>query len=317
MKQSYRPRDLILLTGTPLSTPADIYGYSRFLNPNWLTKGIFEAHHVAEYDHFGKPVKWKNQDELQKVFMEFACRVQQEDVLTDLPEIYYEPFVYALNPEHQKIYDKVVKEKLLELKGQKDVSFNNASAAAAALQQVVIGVEKYAKSEAEAQKLRKKIAGLEVIDLTMGKIGDEKMIIFAYYQKSIEVMVDHCKERGWNPAEISGRISNNQKSIEKFKEDPTCKVIIIQVISGGSGLEFQDVCRNVLFMEFPKLAKDFRQAVARVYRKGQKLLTRVWIATALKTVQVRQQKRVLERDEEVNQVQITYKDLQDYLYGDE
>ena len=59
MKQSYRPRDLILLTGTPLSTPADIYGYSRFLNPNWLTKGIFEAHHVAEYDHFGQPLKWK------------------------------------------------------------------------------------------------------------------------------------------------------------------------------------------------------------------------------------------------------------------
>ena len=256
-------RDLILLTGTPLSSPGDIYGYSRFLYPSWLTKGIFEAHHVEEYDFFGKPIKWKNQDKMQEVVMHNSCRVQQEDVLTDLPEIFYEPFVYELHPDHQKIYTKVVNEKLLELKNQQDISFNNASAAAAALQQVILGVEKYAKSESEAEKLRQKIAGLEVIDYTMTKIGDEKMIIFAYYQKSIEVMMDHCKNQGWNPTEISGRISNNQKSIDKFKTDPTCKVIIIQVISGGSGLEFQDVCRNVLFMEFPKLAKDFRQAVNR------------------------------------------------------
>lgn len=314
-------RHLILLTGTPLSNNIDVHGYTKLLNrncgPRWENKAAFLNEFAKEINIFKEVVEWKNHEDMQDAFMFNAVSVQQADVLKDLEEPIFTVFEYALSDEHQKIYRKVATEKLLEFEGQKSISFDNSSAAAAALQQVVIGVELYAENEAQRQKLRKGVAGLEVIDNVLGKVNDNKLIIFAYYEKSIEVIMQHLAQLGKNPAEISGRISNNQRSIDKFKNDDSCKVIVIQISSGGAGLEFQDVCHKVLFMEFPKVAKDFRQAVARVHRKGQSKPVHVWVASAVKTVQVRQLKNVMRKDEEVNKVQVSHKNLKEYLYGDE
>ena len=128
--------------------------------------------------------------------------------------------------------------------------------------------------------------------------------------------MQHLAARDLNPVEISGRISNNQTSIDTFKSDDSCKAIVIQIASGGAGLEFQDDAHHVLFMEFPKVAKDFRQAIARVYRKGKKNPVQVWVTTALKTGQARQLNNVMAKDEDVNRVQVTSRDLRDYLYGE-
>ena len=313
-------RDLILLTGTPLSSNDDVHGYTALLNKvsgeSWGTIGEFRSEFVEDYDYFDEPLVWRNHDRMQAALMHNAVTVHQEDVLTELPPLTVTPFEYALSDEHMVIYNKVAREKLLEFEGQDTISFTNSSAAAAAMQQVVIGVELYAKDEEHRVKLRKQITGLEVVDHVLERISGKKIIVFAYYQKSIEVIMQHLAARDLNPVEISGRTSNNQTSIDTFKSDDSCKAIVIQIASGGAGLEFQDDAHHVLFMEFPKVAKDFRQAVARVYRKGQKHPVQVWVATALKTVQVRQLKNVMAKDEEVNRVQVTSRDLRDYLYGE-
>ena len=154
-------RDLILLTGTPLSSNDDVHGYTALLNKvsgeSWGTIGEFRSQFVEEYDYFDEPLVWRNHDRMQAALMHNAVTVHQEDVLTELPPLTVTPFEYALSDEHMVIYNKVAREKLLEFEGQDTISFTNSSAAAAAMQQVVIGVELYAKDEEHRVKLRKQI----------------------------------------------------------------------------------------------------------------------------------------------------------------
>ena len=63
------------------------------------------------------------------------------------------------------------------------------------------------------------------------------------------------------------------------------------------------------------IAKDFIQAVGRIDRNGQKEVCRVRVASAKGTLQVRRQESLLAKDSEANKIQLTYKDLRDWIFG--
>lgn len=320
--QSKGQRNLILMTGTPLTTPEDVYGFTRFYNPKaYPTRGFFDARHIGSRDMFERVQSWKDLDHLHENFMHNCARSFRREIDKDLPEVSYEPIFYELAPEHYAKYKQIAEHAMLEIDQGDSVDFLTQSALQNALQQVIIGYEHYFETEAERQRARKQVAALELLDEVMSSLGERKLIVFAYYQKAIQTLLSHGA--AYNAVAVNGQLTAKQReqNLERFVSDPSCRLLIGQPLSMGSGLDtLKDVCHEVLFLELPMVAKDFIQAVGRIDRNGQTQRCRVMVAVAEGTVQVRRQKTLLDKDSLANRVQnpstaMTKSDLRDWIYG--
>ena len=63
--------------------------------------------------------------------------------------------------------------------------------------------------------------------------------------------------------------TQKQTAVDRFQNDPSCKLIILNYKSGGTGLTLTASSR-VAFIEFPWTFSDCEQAEDRAHRNGQK-----------------------------------------------
>lgn len=316
-------RNLILMTGTPLTTPADVYGYTRLLNPAaYPTHRVFENEHITGYDAYNNAVSYTNENKLQTNFLFNGARVFRREIDPDLPEVSYEPMFYTLHPDHMRKYKELADQALLSLGADVKMDFATEAALQNALQQVIIGYDQYFETEAEQQKARAKIRAFELLDEVMSSMGERKLIVYAYYKRTIASLLAHGAK--YQAVAVNGTQTASQRhaALDKFINDPKCRLLIGQPLSMGSGLDtLKNVCHEVLFLELPMVAKDFIQAVGRIDRNGQKNRCRVMLAIAEGTLQVRRQKRLLDKDEQANKIQnpsstTAKQDLKAWIYGD-
>lgn len=304
--------DLMLLTGTPLTTPADAYAYVKLLAPGtYRNLGQFEKIHAAERDFFDKITKWQHLDVMARNLAINAKRVIKEDVLDQLPAVTYTPMFYDLDTKHLRLYRKLADEQLLLLRDGGKIDATNASALWASLQQIVLNYAHF------AQEPGARSAGYDLLDEVMSELGSDKLVVFANYKMTNRHLAEYIKPYGG--VALFGDVSDAQKrkNIQRFIDDPTCRVVAAQPQSAGYGIDgWQDVCSDVLFLEAPRTPTEFEQALARLYRNGQMKNVHCRIAVANQTLQVGLHKGLLDKDALVAQVQGTYKTLRDMIYGE-
>lgn len=309
-------RRLIAMTGTPLTTPLDSYAYCSLINPNaYASKKLFEATHVKKRDFFDNPVEYKDEEQLNANFLHNSARVFRREVNKDLIEPIYTPIPYELEPSHKKVYDQLAEEALLEISG-KEISADTEQKLQIMLQQIIIGYEYLFENQDERVSARKKVKALELLEQLMYELDGRKLIIYAYYQNTIKVLKQFCQK--WHAVEIYGGMSDRvrQANLDTFIKNSDCQILIGQPKSMGVGLDnLKTVCADVLFLELPLVANDFTQAVGRVDRNGQTERCHIRVACANGTLQVRRQAALLNKDAVANKIQLTYRDLRDWIFG--
>ncbi len=97
--------------------------------------------------------------------------------------------------------------------------------------------------------------------------GGEKLIMFAYLKEVVLAL----KEEFSDAVTVTGsdNITQKQNAVDRFQNDPECKLIILNYKSGGTGLTLTASSR-VGFIEFPWTYSDCEQAEDRAHRNGQK-----------------------------------------------
>lgn len=97
--------------------------------------------------------------------------------------------------------------------------------------------------------------------------GGEKLILFAYLKEVVEAL----KQEFPDAVTVTGsdNTAQKQESVDRFQNDPECKLIILNYKSGGTGLTLTAASR-VGFIEFPWTYSDCEQAEDRAHRNGQK-----------------------------------------------
>ena len=97
--------------------------------------------------------------------------------------------------------------------------------------------------------------------------GGEKLIMFAYLKEVVMAL----KAEFPNAVTVTGsdNITQKQNAVDRFQNDPECKLIILNYKSGGTGLTLTASSR-VGFIEFPWTYSDCEQAEDRAHRNGQK-----------------------------------------------
>lgn len=302
---------LMLLTGTPLAKIEDAYAYVKLLAPLvYRNFNHFRNLHIAAVDNFDRPVEFQNLEMLEKHMGYNAVRILKEDVLDQLPEITYTPIHYELAEKHYALYRQMVEEQLLEMEDGSKIDMTQASALWHAMQQVVMNWNYFGDDPSL------KSAGFDLIDQTMEELGSRKLIIFTNYRMTSESVYAYTKDK-WGSTLVYGgtKSSQRQANIDRFMDDPRCQILVAQMQSAGFGLNPQEVCADVLFVEEPLSPILFEQAVGRVYRNGQKNKVHARIGVALRTIQAKLMEDLMRKDALVNVVVRNFKDIRLALYG--
>lgn len=308
-------RKLMLLTGTPLSNPGDSYAYIKTVSPKiYRSKTQFENIHVEARDFFGNVTKWTRLDLMQKNLLVNSVRILQQDVLQHLKEPVYVPIRYELEKKHYALYKELAEEQLLELENGQRIDATSAPKLYNCLQQIIANYDHFSGEEDNTSAI------FEIIENTLEEINGKsedgrKLIIFANYKMTNRKLVTKLAQYGAVACYSDVSATQQEENVDRFCNDPSCRILIAQPLSAGYGLNLQHACSDILFVETPIVPRDFHQSVGRIAREGQKNVPVVRIAVAEGTCQEKLFRDLLNKDAVVNKVQRAYQDLKDAVYG--
>ena len=289
------------MTGTPIPNElTDAYGLISLLNPDaYASYEQFDRRHCnyktvklrtpkrlrgGRVQRYFKILEgYKRQDELNRHLYLNAMRVLKSDVLSvDDPTIIEVPV--SLSTKHRKLYRDMTKERLIE-KGDEIITAINDQEFRQRILQIVTCPELFVIEE-EIKKLDNKIR--EAMDTILDSVNckfDQKVIIFANFRDTVSLYVNHLQGKGLNPAVINGGTKNAHQEKLKFLNDPTCRVLVANPLSAGTGLDgLQHVCNNMIFLEPTGIPGQFQQCMDRIVRGGQQNPCTIYILKALGTV---------------------------------
>lgn len=300
-----------LATGTPLTSPLDIFAYTRFKNPDAYRnlKHFYDLHVAAE--EYEKPTKWRNLEVAREKHMENSTETLLSDVRSDLPAVSATEWVYDLEPKHLKLYDRLAEEQIVRIEETgAEITALTASALWHRCQQLVLNLAHFSGDE------KAKPAGLDLALQWLDELGEEKLMIVANYQMSNTMLQRELT--GFGAQLMYGPMTHAQKMRAKdtFIQDPASRVLVVQPEAGGVGVDgLQHVCHSMLFLEVPVVARQYHQAVARLDRIGQSNPVQVRIAAARGTVQMNSYSRLLANDDLLSHVQRTLATLREMIHG--
>lgn len=300
-----------LMTGTPLSSPMDAYAYVKIKTPKvYSTKQQFERLHVAAVDFFGGVTAWKNLDLLNK-------NLRLECVYRDKLSVHKHlksrlwPVYYDLSAKHEKLYTKLMEEQLLLLGNDEKIDATTAQRLYNAAQQIIVNYD-YFSGDAEARSNTYDLIDTVIDEIGVQSVSNSKLIIWTWFKKTTANIVAYLVNYN---AVAAYSEANSGKSVERFMEDPTCRILVAQPGSAGAGLNPQYICSEALFLETPTRTIQFRQAAGRIDRLGQTKIANNRIAVAANTIQERLFENLLTNDDLVSIAAGTKTSIRKDIFG--
>jgi SNF2 family DNA or RNA helicase len=305
---------LQLLTATPTSGPIDAYSYIRLKTPNvYKSLGEFELRHIETRDIFQKPTAWRGLDVVAKHLEAAAVKRTKEEVFGyDLTPI-YQTMNYDLDSAHYKLYTKLVDEQFLLLPDGEKIDATTATRLYHAMQQIVCNWHEFSGEPKNRSAIYDLIDNV-VEDSRCLEQDRSKLIIFTYYKRTSRNLLQYLNTKHGDIAVGAYSEVNSQKSIERFLNDKSCRILVGQPSSCGAGLNPAHLCSEVLFAEASTVPLQMTQACGRVDRYGQRVRPTIRFALANGTVQKKLYGQLVANSDLVAAVE-NKKSLRDTLLG--
>lgn len=261
----------ICLTGTPISQNLlDIWAQYRFLDPN-VYPGSFYAFRnryalMGGYEN-REIIRYKNLPEFVSKMHSVALRVKKEDAL-DLPEQLDQVMFCKLESSAQSIYRALVKESVAELQNEKQIVAVNVLSRLLRLSQITGGFVNDGTGITKVSEAKLTLLSEILDDLLINE--EQKIVIFARFLPEIEAIRKMLDEKEIGHEWIAGavKISNRGEAVERFQEDPGCRVFVAQIQTAGQGITLH--AANVsIFYSMDYSFTNYDQAKARIHRIGQ------------------------------------------------
>ncbi|WP_159469419.1 DEAD/DEAH box helicase [Dyadobacter sp. 3J3] len=263
LNASYR----LALSGTPVENNlSELYALFRFLNPAMF--GSAEGFN----QHYLTPIqKYDNKDatiELKKKIYPFILRRLKKDVLKELPDKIEQTLFVEMSPEQARYYEqrrlyyKDAIEQQVAMKGIQQSQFF-VFQAMNELRQIASIPGAQTDGKIDSPKTELLIEQLE--DAIANK---HKVLVFANYLAAVEDIGEELDKRGIDFVTMTGSSRNRQQLVDRFQNDPDCKVFVLTLKTGGTGLNL--TAADMVFIFDPWWNKSAEnQAIDRAHRIGQ------------------------------------------------
>lgn len=292
--------NLVLSTGSPLgNTPEDCYAPIKLITPNvYETKAAFERNHIIRNIHspFREIIDFINIEELHRNLFLQARRVTKEEVNPDLPPKLVSAVPVKLGQSHRKLYRQLLTSRILEFNGQM-IDATNASKLRMVALRLISNPEHYV-DDGVCIPNEMDVACDELISSIDPQ--QHKIIIFSNFRSTVARL--KAKYASLNPASINSETRNLNVERLKFVNDDSCRLILLNPVSGGAGLDLQ-VSSYTIFYEPVTTPGQWIQAVARNHRTGQKAdCVNIYLLNPLQTLASKQIKSLVDKDEVMQSV---------------
>ncbi len=264
-------RYAFVLTGTPIENRIDeIHSLMDFLDPSVLGPLFRFNRQFYELDDRGRPIGYRNLDQLHDLIHPFMVRRRKADVETELPARTERNFFVRLSDEQQGEYDSH----------------------AGVVARLVSIAERRPLTQQESEKLLRHLAMMRMICDTnyildpnqracpkLGELGrlleecrdnpEVKVLVFSEWERMLELVRELCRRLDLGFAWHTGSVPQKRRraEINAFKSDPKCRVFL-STDSGASGLNLQ-AASVVINCDLPWNPAKLEQRIARAWRKHQ------------------------------------------------
>ena len=260
---SYR----LALSGTPVENNlSELYALFRFLNPAMFgsAEGFNHNYLIPIQKHDDKDATL----ELKRKIYPFILRRLKKDVLKELPDKIEQTLYVEMSSEQAKYYEqrriyyKEAIEQQVAMKGIQQSQFF-VFQAMNELRQIasIPGAQTGGKIDSPKTEM--------LIDQLEDAIANKhKVLVFANYLAAVEDIGEELDKRGIEFVTMTGSTRNRQQLVDRFQNDPDCKVFVLTLKTGGTGLNL--TAADMVFIFDPWWNKSAEnQAVDRVHRIGQ------------------------------------------------
>ena len=283
----------LALSGTPIENNlGELYSLFRFLNPAMFgTPENFNQNYLLPIQKNGDA---DISNELRKKIYPFILRRLKKDVLKELPDKVENTLYIEMSDEQQKLYEqrRLFYKQAIDLqikeKGVQGSQFYIFQALNE-LRQIASIPEARSEGAISSPKLE-----LLSEQLQEAISNGHKVLVFVNYLQAIELIEQALDNQGIDYVSMSGSTKDRQRLVDRFQRDSSCKVFIMTLKTGGTGLNLTAADMVFLFDPWWNKAAE-SQAIDRSHRMGQtktvfsyKLITKNSIEE--KILQLQQQK---------------------------
>ncbi|WP_454879407.1 DEAD/DEAH box helicase [Sphingobacterium detergens] len=260
----------IAMTGTPIENGIqDIYAQMTMVNP-----GFF-----GNYRNFNKMFKSLGDVEetdmplmnLQKMIAPFILRRTKKQVALELPDKTETILYLDMQDEQRKLYDNYRRKYRLEIEENLNAEDSSKSKflAIEALQKLrqLCNSPILMKDGGSSNESVK----LDFIDEIMEEVApNHKILLFSSYTSMLKLVAQQIEKHSIAYTYLDGKMNQKQRqlAVETFQNDDTCRVFLISLKAGGTGLNLTAADYVYILDPWWNPAAE-AQAIDRCYRIGQ------------------------------------------------
>ncbi len=274
-----RASNRVALTGTPVENHlGELWSLFEFLNPGMLGRATrFRELLKREAKGFADLAEGEIEEDQAPRFLEdvnrairpFLLRRLKQDVLADLPPRTVETLYVELGPRQRAEYDRIRAHFKAALLQRDDFRLDRMKVqvleALLRLRQASchVGLLDDARKKESSAKFD---ALFERIELLQEE--ESKALIFSQFTSLLDLVRTRLEDRKIDYELLTGRTRNRSKRIQRFQEDPDCRIFLISLKAGGHGLNLTAADTVYLLDPWWNPAVE-DQAIDRVHRPGQ------------------------------------------------
>ncbi len=257
----------LALSGTPIENNlGELYSLFRFLNPSMFGSAeMFTNQYLTPIQKHDD--KTATADLRRKIYP-FILRRLKKDVLTELPDKIEQTLFVEMSDDQAKYYEqrrqyyKTAIEQQVALKGIQQAQFFIFQAMNE-LRQIASIPEAQTSGRIASPK-----AELLVEQVFDAVANNHKVLVFCNFLHAVEQISEQLNEQGIDFVTMTGSTRNRQELVERFQHTPSCKVFLLTLKTGGTGLNL--TAADIVFIFDPwwnRAAES--QAIDRAHRMGQ------------------------------------------------
>jgi hypothetical protein len=260
-----------VLTGTPLENNIDeVYSIVQYLDPGLLGPLFRFNRDFYELDERGRPVDYRNLDELYRRLRPVMLRRRKAEVEEQLPGRTVTTYFVGMADEQRLRYEDYEgpAARLLAQAQRRPLTRQEFDR----LQQLLACMRMVCDTPAILDptcRVSPKLEELERVLADLFAEPDRKVIIFSEWERMLDLARELVRDMGLEYSWHTGSVPQIKRraEIERFKRDPACRVFL-STDSGSVGLNLQ-AANAVVNLDLPWNPARLEQRIARAWRKNQ------------------------------------------------
>ncbi len=294
-----KARHRLALSGTPVENHlGELWSLFEFLNPgmlgaSWLGK---KAQTLRNPDE-------ETRQTLSRALRPFILRRTKEQVVAELPPKIEQTLLCEVQGSQRKLYDELRDHYRRSLMGAIDK--NGLSRSKMHVLEALLRLRQAACHPGliDSEKASDSSAKLEALLPLLAEVLDEghKALVFSQFTSLLSIVRQQLDAEGISYEYLDGKTNDRQACVERFQNDPQCRLFLISLKAGGLGLNL--TAAEYVFLLDPWWNPAVEaQAIDRAHRIGQERPVFAYRLIAKDTV-----------EEKILELQRSKKDLADAI----